>query len=102
MTVYLLNLADLALTLCALSHGGVELNPLMRSIPVMVAWKTVGVGVLCIVLECVARTGHPPQSRFARQLPHRESQVARWGLRLATAVYAAICIHHFYFIFGGV
>ena len=47
MTAYLLNLTDLAFTLHALSHGAVELNPLMRSVPVMIAYKVVGVGALC-------------------------------------------------------
>lgn len=83
MRAYLLNLADLALTLYALSHGGVELNPLMRSIPVMVAWKTVGVGVLCLWLST------------------RQEPIAQKGRKLLIAVYSAVCIHHFYFIFGG-
>lgn len=86
MTPYLLNLLDLALTLYALSRGGVELNPLMQSVPVMVAWKAVGCGVLCYVLHHFARSGE---------------LVARAGLRICTAVYAAVCIYHFYFVFGG-
>lgn len=36
MTPYTLNLIDLALTLYALDNGGVEMNTLMRSVPVMV------------------------------------------------------------------
>lgn len=86
MTPYLLNLLDLALTLHALNHGGVELNPLMQNPAVMVAWKTVGVGVLCAVLHHFARSG---------------DKVARWGLNLCTAVYAAVCVYHFYFLLKG-
>ena len=83
MTAYLLNLADLALTLYALSRGGVELNPLLQSIPVMVAWKVLGVGVLCWWLST------------------RKEPIAQKGLKLLIAVYSAVCIYHFYFIFGG-
>ena len=83
MTAYLLNLADLALTLYALANGGVELNPLMRSVPVMVAWKVCGVGVLCWWLST------------------RKEPIAKKGLLLLIAVYSAVCIYHFYFIFGG-
>lgn len=86
MTAYALNLADLAFTLYAIHHGGVELNPLMRNPAVMVAWKVCGVGVLCGVLHHFAGAG---------------DKVARWGLNLCTAVYAALCIYHFYYIFGG-
>lgn len=46
MTAYILNLFDLFFTLFALSHGAVELNPLMRNIPVMVVSKTIFVGLL--------------------------------------------------------
>lgn len=85
MTLYLLNLADLALTLYALHHDGVELNPLLQNPTVMVAWKTVGVGLLCYLLH---------HFRDATKL-------IPWGLRLCTAVYAAVCVYHFYFVFGG-
>lgn len=47
MTLYLLNLADLFFTLHALSHGAVELNPLMQNIPFMIFYKTVIIGLLC-------------------------------------------------------
>ena len=83
MIPYLLNLADLFLTLHALSHGGVELNPLMQSLPVMVAWKTVGCGVLCWWLST------------------RREAIAQKGIKLLIAAYSAVCIYHFYFIFGG-
>ena len=46
MTAYLLNLADLAFTLHALSNGGVELNPLMQCIPFQIFYKIVVVGLL--------------------------------------------------------
>ena len=47
MMLYILNILDLILTLHAVSHGGTELNPLMRSVPVMIAYKVVVVGALC-------------------------------------------------------
>lgn len=83
MTPYLLNLFDLAFTLYAVSIGCTELNPLMRSVPVMVAYKVIGVGVLCWVLHHYG---------------------ARRGLRLCTAVYAAVCAYHLYgiLLIGGI
>lgn len=77
----LLNLLDLALTLHALNHGAVELNPLIRNIPVMVFCKVFVVGVLCLWLES------------------RPEKIARWGLRICAVVYAAVNIWHFYNIF---
>lgn len=91
MTPYTLNLLDLTLTLYAVRHGGVELNPLMQSIPVVVAWKVLGVGVLCLSLE-----------KIASDKREKASDMARWGLRACAAVYAAVCIHHLIFIFGGI
>lgn len=73
---YLLNILDLALTLHALRHGAVELNPLMRNIPVMVVFKVVVVGLLCLFL-------------YSRPEP-----LARWGLRIGTAAFAAVNIWH--------
>lgn len=57
MTTYILNLTDLLLSLYALHHGGVELNLLMRCVPVMVAWKVVGVAsyVSCCTISVTAR-----------------------------------------------
>lgn len=81
---YLLNLCDIFLTLHALSNGGVELNPLMRSIPVMVVWKVLGVGVLCVLLN---------HFREATKL-------AQWGLILCAVVYTVLLFYHFYFIGG--
>ena len=43
---YVLNLIDLSCTLWALHGGAVELNPLMRSVTVMVGYKVVIVGML--------------------------------------------------------
>ena len=76
MTAYLLNLTDLAFTLHALSHGAVELNPLMRSVPVMIAYKVVGVGALCWWLA------------------RRREPLARLGLRIATIAFAAVDLFH--------
>ena len=81
---YPLNLLDLILTLYALSLGCTELNPLMRSVTIMVAYKVIGVGVLCWVLHHFAEGGN---------------RAARWGLRVCTAVYAALCVHHLHGIY---
>lgn len=43
---YALNILDLLFTLHALSHGAVELNPLMRNVPFMIFYKTIVVGAL--------------------------------------------------------
>ena len=81
MTAYILNLLDLAFTLHATSHGGVELNPLMRCVPVMVAYKVLAVGGLL------------------RWLSHRTEPIARWGIRGCTAVYGALTLWHIMFLF---
>lgn len=73
---YHLNLIDLAFTLHSLKHGAVELNPLMRNIPVMVFVKVLVVGVLCWWLE------------------RRPEPLAKWGLRIGTVVYAAVNVWH--------
>lgn len=86
MTAYSLNLLDLAITLYALKHGGVELNPLMRCVPIMIAYKTVIVGALCYALQRVANTENA--------LPNTASVLARHGLWAITAVYAGIIIWH--------
>lgn len=80
---YPLNLLDLALTLHALKYGAYELNPLMRNIPVMVFVKVVVVGFLCWWLE---RCPVP---------------LAKWGLRICTAVFAAVNVWHIYNILRG-
>ena len=76
MTAYALNLLDLCFTLHALRHGGVELNPVMRCVPVMIAYKVVVVGALLWWLG------------------KREERVARLGLGLCTAVFGGICAWH--------
>lgn len=80
MITYLLNIIDLALTLHALSLGCTELNPLMQSLPIMIFYKVVVVGGLCWWLS------------------HRPKRLAKLGLNLCTAVYAATCVYHFYYL----
>lgn len=46
MTAYLLNILDLLFTLHAISHGGTEVNPLMRNVPFMIFYKTIVIGAL--------------------------------------------------------
>lgn len=80
---YTLNLLDLCCTLYALNHGSRELNPLMQSVPLMAAYKVIIVGLLL---------------RWLRSRPER---IARLGLTLCTAVYAAVCIYHLIYITKG-
>ena len=75
--VYLLNLLDLGCTLCVLSFGGRELNPLMRHPAVMVAWKVFGVGALCLWLST------------------RSEAIAVQGMKLCAAVYELLWVYHF-------
>jgi hypothetical protein len=77
--LYTLNLCDLCFTLHAISRGETELNPLMRNIPVMVAWKVLGVGFFCWVLNHFAEDGN---------------MVARWGMRICTAAFVAVDLWH--------
>ena len=51
MILYALNLFDLACTLVAVRMGAMELNPLMASVPVMVVYKLVVVGLLAAWLS---------------------------------------------------
>jgi hypothetical protein len=74
-----LNLLDLGFTLYALCHGATELNPLMRSLPTMLAWKVGMMWALCYVLELLAI----------------KYQVARRGLKICTVIYAAVNVWHF-------
>ena len=83
MIAYALNLLDLALTLHALRHGAAEINPLMRCISVMVAYKTIVVGMLCWWLR------------------RRTDKLSRVGLTLITVVYAAVTIWHITNLIGG-
>lgn len=80
---YTLNLLDLACTLYALSLGASELNPFMQNVPLMVAYKTIIVGLLCWWLSS------------------RPERIARLGLNLCTAVYAAVCTYHIFGLIGG-
>lgn len=79
MTLYILNLLDLAFTLRAILIGATELNPLMRNIPFMVAWKVLGVGFFCWLLDHFANGGN---------------MVARRGLKICTAAFAAVNLWH--------
>ena len=76
MIAYVLNLLDLFCTLWALRHGAVELNPLMRSVTVMVGYKVVIVGALLWWLST------------------RRERAARYALYVATVVYGAVDVYH--------
>lgn len=76
MTAYTLNLLDLAFTVYALQRGGAELNPVMRCVPIMIIYKTVIVGALCLWLA------------------KRTEPLAKYGLWVITAVYAGLCVWH--------
>ena len=76
MTPYILNLLDLAFTLHATRHGGVELNPLMQCVPFMVAYKVVVVGALCWWVQKQA------------------TPAARIGLGALTVLYGAVDLWH--------
>lgn len=76
MIAYVLNLLDLFCTLWALRHGAVELNPLMRSVPVMVGYKVVIVGALLWWLS------------------RQRERAARYALYVAAVVYGAVDVYH--------
>lgn len=76
VTAYTLNLLDLFCTLWALRHGAVELNPLMRSVTVMVGYKVVIVWVLLWWLST------------------RRERAARYALYVAVVVYGAVDVYH--------
>lgn len=76
MTPYLLNLFDLGCTLVALRSGARELNPLMQSVPIMAAYKVIGVGTLCYWLST------------------RPEPAAKKGLRFCTFAYGALAFWH--------
>lgn len=78
MICYTLNLIDLLFTLHALKHGGVELNPLMQCIPIMIIYKTAIVGAPCWWL----------------------SKHSRRGLMLCAVVYGVIDLWHLINILG--
>ena len=73
---YALNLIDLSCTLWALRRGAVELNPLMRSVPVMVGYKVVIVWALLWWLST------------------RRERAARYALCAAAAIYGAVDVYH--------
>ena len=77
MTAYLLNLLDLGFTIHALSHGVLEANPLMRCVPIMIAYKVFIIGAICWGLHRL-----------------REYRLARFGLKIATAVFAVVDLWH--------
>ena len=81
MTLYALNLLDLAFTLHALRHGGVELNPLMQCVPLQIIYKVFVVGALCWWLS------------------RRTERAARVGLGVCTAVFAAVNVWHIWNLF---
>lgn len=76
MIAYILNLLDLCFTLYALSHGAVELNPIVRDVPFMAAYKVVVVGALLWWLS------------------RRSERVARRGLRVCTVAFAMVNLWH--------
>ena len=73
---YALNLIDLSCTLWALHGGAVELNPLMRSVPVMVCYK---VGAVWGLLWWLSR---------------QRERAARYALCAAAAIYGAVDLYH--------
>lgn len=76
ITAYALNLIDLSCTLWALHGGAVELNPLMRSVPVMVCYKVGAVWGLLWWLSA------------------RKESAARYALYVAAVVYGAVDLYH--------
>lgn len=76
MTAYILNFIDLVFTLYALRHGAIELNPLMKCVPIMITYKVFIVGA------------------FLWWLSKRKEQVAWFGLNLSAAVFAVVDVWH--------
>lgn len=76
IAAYALNLIDLFCTLWALHGGAVELNPLMRSVPVMVCYK---VGAVWALLWWLSR---------------QRERAARYALYVAAVVYGAVDVYH--------
>ena len=74
--LYALNLIDLTCTLIVFRIGATELNPLMRSVPVLVVYKLVVVGWLVAWLS------------------RRREPMAQIGVRICTAVYAGLDCYH--------
>ena len=76
MIAYVLNLIDLFCTLWALRRGAAELNPLMRSVTVMVCYKAVIVWALLWWLS------------------RQQERAARYALYVAAVVYGAVDVYH--------
>lgn len=76
MIAYVLNLVDLFCTLWALHGGAVELNPLMRSVTVMVGYKVIIVWALLWWLS------------------RQQERAARYALYVAAVVYGAVDVYH--------
>jgi hypothetical protein len=75
MTAYILNLLDLTLTLYAISHGAIELNPLMQNIPFQIFYKIFVIGFLLLLLHKLK---------------------ANKGIALCGVVYGGIDLYHIY------
>lgn len=73
---YMLNLIDLLCTFWALHYRVMEMNPLMRSVTVMVAYKVIIVGMLLWWLS------------------HQRKHLACYALYIITVVYGAVCLWH--------
>ena len=73
---YLLNLLDLCFTLCGIQWGIPEGNPLLRNTAFMVVYKVLIIGALCWWLN------------------RRSEPIARYGLKVLTAVYGAVNVWH--------
>lgn len=76
ITVIALNWVDLVCTLIALRGGGVELNPLMRSVVTMVWYKAAVVPLLVLALAW------------------QGTKEARRALGICAIVYGAVCVWH--------
>lgn len=76
ITVIALNWVDLVCTLIALRGGGVELNPLMRSVVTMVWYKAAVVPLLVLILAW------------------QGTKEARRALNVCAIVYGAVCVWH--------
>lgn len=76
ITVIALNWVDLVCTLIALRGGGVELNPLMRSVVTMVWYKAAVVPLLVLTLAW------------------QGTKEARRALGVCAGVYGVICVWH--------
>ena len=81
---YTLNILDLLFTLYALSHGAYELNPVMQSIPFMIFYKVIVLGILCLFLEYM-----------------KHNRVARVGRKICLFAFLAVDAWHIYNLIGG-